>query len=229
MHERMLWRVARARGPELSAQVAFVGGCATPMLITDDFSRENVRFTDDVDVIVQALGRGGWYRLEKALAARGFHASIEDDILCRKRLRDDEPVDLIVDFMPDDPAILGFSNRWYADALRSAEKRFLPDGTMVRVVAAPYFLATKFEAYRGRGEGRPLASTDVGDILDLMDGRSSLVEEVRLAPSEISAFVAKEFSALLAHQDFMYALQSCVKGSSARERLLLARISALCG
>lgn len=197
------------------------------MLVTDEFSRENVRFTDDVDVIVQAMGIGGWYELEKALAVRGFRTSIDDDLLCRRRLRDEDPIDLIVDFMPDDPAILGFSNRWYADALRSAQSMRLPDETVVRIVAPPYFLATKFEAYRGRGQGDPLASTDVGDILDLVDGRPSLVDEIRSTPGDLSGYVAEAFASLLAHQDFLYAVQSCVKGDRARESMLLARIDAL--
>ena len=108
------------------------------MLLTDPVSRDAVRFTDDVDVIVKVIGHGGWYQLEKVLTIRGFRSSIEDDIICRKRLRDGESSDLIVDFMPEDTAILGFTNRWYADALRTASGHMLPDGTEVRVVTAPY-------------------------------------------------------------------------------------------
>src|SRR3546814_8526016 len=84
--------------------------------------------------------------------------------------------------MPDDASILGFGNRCYADALRAADDHVLPGGTIIRVVAPAYFLGTKLEAFRGRGNGDPLASRDVEDILNVVDGRAGLVEEVRLAP-----------------------------------------------
>ena len=51
--------------------------------------------------------------------------------------------ELRVDFMPDDPAILGFSNRWYRQALDTAQD-FLPSpGRCIRLVTPAYFVATK--------------------------------------------------------------------------------------
>ena len=51
----MLRRVAEALGEELREQVAFVGGCTTGLLLTDPFTREQVRSTDDVDLIVSVM------------------------------------------------------------------------------------------------------------------------------------------------------------------------------
>ena len=52
---------------------------------------------------------------------RGFRESPEDDIICRMRLPNALiGRDLLVDFMPDDEAILNFTNRWYRDALQTA-------------------------------------------------------------------------------------------------------------
>src|SRR5690606_31856567 len=178
----MLQRVADALGPELLAEVAFVGGCATAMLVTDPAARDRVRFTDDVDVILHVMGHGQWYALQQTLRARGFRTHPEDEVLCRMRLPVQGHADLIVDFMPDDERILGFSNAWYGHALRTAEPHRLSGGTDVRIVAAPYFLATKLEAYRGRGNNDPLGSRDVEDILNVVDGRPSLLEEFRAAP-----------------------------------------------
>lgn len=53
--ELMLGLVATALGPELSREMAFVGGCTTALLLTDAVSREGVRSTDDVDLILQRL------------------------------------------------------------------------------------------------------------------------------------------------------------------------------
>ncbi len=52
---RMLVEVARALGPELINQVTFVGGCTTALLLTDEVTAEQVRHTDDVDLIVHVI------------------------------------------------------------------------------------------------------------------------------------------------------------------------------
>ena len=225
----MLHRVALALGPELAQEVAFVGGCTVGLMLTDPVAREDVRFTDDVDVIVHVLGPGRWYQLEQALAARGFHSSPMDDVICRKRLRDHQGSDLIVDFMPDDPAILGFGNRWYADALRHAEDRGLEAGVSIRVVTPPYFLGTKLEAWHGRGNDDPLASRDVDDILSVVDGRPALGGEVAEADAALRQGIAAGIAGLLAHRDFGYAVQSIARNNRQREELLFQRLESLAG
>lgn len=138
IHRDMILRVARALGPELLAQTAFVGGCTTGLLITDSMTQESVRYTDDVDLIIHVLGYSGWHRFSEQLKARGFDQSINDDINCRFRLGG-----LQVDFMPDDAAILGFTNRWYQAALNTASRFDLTSVDHIRLVTPPYFLGTK--------------------------------------------------------------------------------------
>ncbi len=48
---QMLETVAQALGRDLCQEVAFVGGCTTALLLTDEFSREEVRYTEDVDLV----------------------------------------------------------------------------------------------------------------------------------------------------------------------------------
>lgn len=52
IHKVMIKRVAEALGPDLLEAVAFVGGSTTSLLITDDFSREQVRHTKDAGVMI---------------------------------------------------------------------------------------------------------------------------------------------------------------------------------
>lgn len=61
-------------------------------------------------------------------------------------------------------------------------------------------LATKLEAYLGRGEGDLLGSRDFADIVALVDGREEIVAEVRAAPVELRAYVGETVGALLADQ-----------------------------
>ncbi len=228
IQEQMLQTVADALGPELLRQVAFVGGCTTALLLTDAFAREAVRFTEDVDVIVHVLSYGKWQRLLTELRQRGFRESPEDDIICRMRLPN-APTgrELIVDFMPDDEAILNFSNRWYRAALHSAADHALPSGTLIRVVTPSYFLATKLEAYRGRGRNDPLASRDIEDILAVVDGRDSLHSELAQAEPALQHYIAQAISALLAHRDFAYAVQAAARQQPVREELIFQRLEAI--
>lgn len=56
-----------------------------------------------------------------------------------------------VDLMPTDEAVLGFANRWYAEAASSAMRVRLPTGRTVNFISVPSFLGTKFEAFGTRG------------------------------------------------------------------------------
>lgn len=77
-HVEMLTLVAQALEPVLCEQMTFVGGCTTGLLLTDAFTREQVRHTDDVDLIVRVIGRGGFPKLQKQLRTKGFKdAAIE--------------------------------------------------------------------------------------------------------------------------------------------------------
>ena len=62
-HIAMIAKVAQALGDDLLPHVAFVGGCTTGLLLTDDFAREQVRHTDDVDLIVHVVGYMGMRQL----------------------------------------------------------------------------------------------------------------------------------------------------------------------
>ena len=225
--EAMLQSVADALGPALLREVAFVGGCTTGLLVTDPFTREAVRYTEDVDLIVHIVGLGRWYALDRTLNTLGFFSSPLDEVNCRKRLRDGKGSDLIVDFMPDDAAILGYSNRWYNAALQHATDYALASGTVIRVVTPPYFLGTKLEAWRGRGKNDPLASRDIEDILNVIDGRPALLDEVAKADTALRRDVADGIADLLNHRDFVYAVQSAARNNRQREELLFLRLEAL--
>lgn len=226
LQQQMVGNVAEALGPELRAEVAFVGGCTTAFLLNDDFVLEQVRHTDDVDLIVHVLGHPGFHALQQALRAKGFKDMSldpgENAPVCAMRLGD-----LRVDFMPDDPAVLGFSNRWYEEALKTATNHDLSETLSIRLVTPPYFLATKLEAYKGRGKGDTLSSHDIEDLLMLIDGRDSLIDEVSAAPEEMRDYLAEEFSQLLKDANFEYAVSSQAKGNSEREEILFERIETL--
>ena len=218
----MIEAVALALGDDLLPDVAFVGGCTTGLLLTDEFTREVVRATDDVDLIVNVVSHKEWYQLKEKLQEKGFRESMEDDVTCRLRLGE-----LQVDIMPDDASVLGFSNRWYSDALKTAEPVEIREGLSIRLLTPPYFVATKLDAWLGRGNGDAY-HRDLEDLLNLFDGRESLVEELSQAPVPLQEFVAAEITRLFDNNDFEYAVQSTVRGDEVREEIIFERLEAAC-
>lgn len=220
-NEEMIISVARAMGADICSKVAFVGGCTTGLLLTDSFSLEQVRHTEDVDLIVNVVGHLEWADFQAKLRERGFKDSISDDgsPICAMNL-----YKLRVDFMPDDPKILGFSNRWYPEALKNAKDHKMADGVIIRLITPEYFVATKLEAYNGRGNNDPLSSQDIEDILNIFDGRHSLVEEIGSASVELKSYISEQLSKLLRNDDFAYAVQSTSAGDQSRENWIYEQI-----
>lgn len=220
--KEMLKTVAVALGDELRERLVFVGGCTTALYITDPITLEGVRATDDVDLIVDLAGFAEWAELMAQLRERGFTESPEDNVICRMKLGE-----LKVDFMPDDEAILGFSNRWYGKGIETAVPAELEETLVIRRLTAPLFVATKLEAYRGRGEGDLIGSRDAEDILLLVDGRQALVEEIAEAEPEIRTYIAEQIAELLADQSFDHFLQGNIRGPAGRADIVHDRLLAL--
>jgi hypothetical protein len=218
-HREMIAMVAKALGEELLSQVAFVGGCTTGLLITDEMTKEAIRYTDDVDLIINVVGYTGWHKFSERLLERGFHISMDDEVNCRFRLGQ-----LKVDFMPDDTDALGFTNRWYKAALQNPVLYSIDESKNIQLVSPAYFLATKFEAFKGRGNNDLLSSGDIEDILNLIDGRAELGAEIAQAPDDVKNYLVAEFNNFQASPDALYAVQSTANGDVAREKIIVERI-----
>lgn len=218
----MLEVVAEALGDDLLARLVFVGGCSTALFITDTATLEDVRATDDIDLIIDLAGQPAWIELQGRLREKGFRESQDDDVICRMRLGN-----LKVDFMPDDATILGFTNRWYRKGIETAEPHVLTDGLTILRLTSPLFVATKLEAYLGRGGGDLLGSRDMEDILLIVDGRPELLEEVRAADAEVRRFISEQITGILASTDFDYFLAGNIRGPDGRQEIVYQRLVAL--
>jgi len=214
----MLQTVAQALGDDLRERLVFVGGCTTALFITDEIVLEGVRATDDVDLIVDLVGHAQWAQLQEQLRQKGFTESPEDEVICRMRLGD-----LKVDFMPDDESVLGFSNRWYAKGIETAITWSLNEALNIKRLTPELFVATKLEAYRGRGNNDLLGSRDMEDILLIIDGREELVAEIQNADDEVRRYIAEHFQALLGHTDFDHFLEGNIKGPEGRVDIVRER------
>ncbi|MFJ2323853.1 hypothetical protein [Pseudomonas sp. NPDC087817] len=215
--------VAEGLGKAFLAEVAFVGGCTTAMLVTDTAVLDDIRFTDDVDLVIELAGISAWNQLTERLATKGFKITGEDEVNCRFRFND-----VVVDVMPSDPAVLGYANRWFVEGLARADKFTLPSGTAIQIFQPTYFLATKLEAFAGRGNGDPYHK-DVEDMIILIDGRPELLEEVCQADSDLKAFIAKGIHKLMALDGVGYVIESSgsVQANPGRGQIIHRRMKAL--
>ncbi|MFO1251892.1 MAG: hypothetical protein U1E77_12380 [Inhella sp.] len=199
-----LRRVAVALG-DLREQLVFVGGAVAGLLVTDPLA-DSVRATRDVDAVV-STNRAMFHRIEEKVAERGFVRDASSDVICRWVHRESG---VLFDLMPVQPEVLGFTNRWYAHAVQTAETVDLGEGVTIRLVSAVAFVATKLEAFISRGEGDFMASHDLEDVLNIVDGREELALELRAAPTELRAAVAATLAPLLANPDFANVLPGLI-------------------
>ena len=124
----------------------------------------------------------------------------------------------VLDVMPLEANILGFSNRWYRPAVEASVRKTLRDGLEIRMVSAPYFVATKLEAFKGRGGGNFLGSHDLEDVVSVVDRREALSAEVRDAGMDLSEYVRREIARLLAKGGFIDTLASSRCGKPVANR-----------
>lgn len=213
--------VARALG-DLNSEVVFIGGCAVGLLITDD-ARPPVRATMDVDLVTSVATLSAHHEFSARLRALDF---VEDpELICRWRLGK-----VKVDVMPMTENVLGFANRWSEQVIRDAQATTLPSGQGIRLISAPCLIATKLEAFFGRGEGDFAASHDLEDLVALIDGRPAVVEEVAAANGELREYLREELDGLLGATAFAVEFHlGPSEAEQARAEIIIERMRAIAG
>jgi hypothetical protein len=194
------------------------------LFITDP-AAGGIRPTRDVDAIVDVTSYAKYTALAERLRALGLgEDTTRGAPLCRWRHGQ-----LIVDVMPTDATVLGFSNRWYPAAIETAQT-FHIAGHDVRVVTPALFIATKLEAFHGRGGDDVVASHDLEDIIAVVDGRPEIVGDVAAASDGVRAYVGAEIRTLFDNRDFTEALAGFLlpdRASQARRSFLEDRLRSL--
>lgn len=205
----------------LLPEVVFVGGSTLDLIVTDQGSAP-IRSTYDVDVIVAAD-----YADYSAFCDRLRDIGFDNDTrpgapLCRFLHGG-----LMLDVMSTQKGALGFSNRWYEGAIQTAMPASLPSGKVIQLIAAPFFLGTKMEAFYDRGENDYYMSHDLEDFVAVVEGREQLLEELAEAPTDLRKYLGEATSKLLADERFLDALPGYVPGdaiSQLRVSIIIERL-----
>ncbi|HAR67367.1 MAG TPA: hypothetical protein DCR55_14305 [Lentisphaeria bacterium] len=103
----------------------------------------------------------------------------------------------MLDLMPMEQDVLGFSNRWYIDGWKSAIPMALPPELSIRIFRYPYFLTTKLEAFHDRGADDPRFSHDLEDIVLTLAARTDLPKDFEEIPPMLMAYLRNAIHGLM--------------------------------
>jgi len=156
-----------------------------------------IRPTEDVDVVVESATYGGHSVLEERLRDLGFENDNISGIICRYLIKG-----IVVDVMPVNDNVFGFTNRWYTEGFGSAVDYKLDVDTTIKIFSLPYFIATKWEAFKGRGKGDYRTSKDFEDIAYVIENAADFVHIMEAAPSHLKQYFQQEFTGIIHTDDF---------------------------
>ena len=202
----------------LKNKVVFVGG-AVVELYCDDPARVEVRPTDDVDVVVEIINKGSYALLEEELRAIGFQPDMFSSVICRHKYHD-----IVIDIMPTDADILGFTNLWYKDGLAQSMTYELDEKLNIQIFALSYFLASKFEALKSNRHGTDYRlNSDFEDIIYIFDNRLNIKEELLATEGDVKEYLKISIANLLNRPNIKEEIEGHLEFSSRnkrRERIL---------
>lgn len=116
----------------------------------------------------------------------------ESGVICRYKVRG-----VIVDVMPTSEEILGFSNRWYSKGFANSKTYDISPVRTVRIFSPEYFIATKLEAFKGRGKSDGRSSTDFEDIVYVLNNRTKIWDEMKATDQDLKRYFEEEFGELI--------------------------------
>lgn len=169
---------------DIKHHMVFVGG-AVVSLYTDDPAADEIRPTQDIDMTLNVVNLSHWQRVQERLGALGFHPDPFGHAICSYRYKD-----IPVDIMATEDGLLGPTNRWYKIGFNNLWTAKAKDQE-VKILSAPCYLATKFEAFNCRGSDYR-TSHDMEDIIYVLDNRMGIVEEIAKDDSRIAHFIQEQ-------------------------------------
>ena len=186
----------------LNMPYAFLGGAVMPFLL-DHPEKHELRETKDVDLTVQVATIIEVYRLEKQLRQLGFrHDTREDAPICRWIVKG-----AVVDIMPVETSVFGFSSTWFQAALESASEKTIGSDLIAPIVSPVCFLATKLDAFRDRGLKDLWVSKDLEDILTLVEGCDGLTDMIANSPPDIGNYIITQIAEHISNEDVAYTIE----------------------
>lgn len=175
-------------------------------------------------IVVKVAHRSDYESFSRQLRSLGFNEDQSSGITCRFRKNK-----MILDVMPTDSKILGYSNIWFEDGFK-LNKVVKIGGLDIKVFNLPYLLASKIEAFKGRGKNHFSTSHDIEDIVTLFDGCSTVAAEVQSAEEKVRDYLSREIRALLSNLQFVSSIDAHVSDRlnlEERKRIIIERMKSV--
>ncbi|CAN5517011.1 hypothetical protein BH09BAC4_BH09BAC4_33460 [soil metagenome] len=200
-HHRNLVRLRAVASAlaELNEKVVFVGGATVSLYATDSAAVES-RPTDDIDVVIEVATYAEFNsQINSRLLQLGFINDITSKFIYRYKIHGSTIDVITVDIMPNDFDILGFSNHWYKAGVAQSILYSIDNRQSIRILTAPYFIATKLEAFNSFRHGEDArGNPDFEDIIYVFDNRNELLEEINQSLNSVRSYLQLEMNRLLA-------------------------------
>lgn len=210
----------------LRTEAVFVGAAILPLYVGPAVALQ-IRPTRDVDFAFNIGGVAAFQKREGELRDRGFEPDISDEppLACRYRVQN-----IVVDMVSAQTSkAQTFTNEWYRFAFDDPMQATV-HGVEINIPSAPVYLATKLEAFFNRGIRDWHASTDLEDIVSLVEGRDELAAEIVDTHPKVRAFVAKSMASLLAlpgFRDYLVGAVTQGPGHGVRADLVFRQLQAI--
>lgn len=174
---------------DIKKDMVFVGG-AVVSLYTDDPAADEIRPTQDIDMTLNIVNLGHWQQVQEQLGALGFHPDPFGHAICSYKYKD-----IPVDIMAAEDGPLGPANRWYKIGFKNLWTAKAKNQE-IKILSAPCYLATKFEAFNNRGTDYR-TSHDIEDIIYVFDNRTTIVNEIAQDDSRIANFIKEQLQNII--------------------------------
>jgi len=202
-------KVALALG-EINKDVIYVGGAVVSLYATED-GAEQPRPTKDIDISVQISTYVQMERLRETLASKKIYPAPTEGVLYRYTYEG-----ILIDFIPYEETLLGPTNSWLKPGFEKAYPVKIGD-CEIRILPVPLFLATKWEAYKSRGND-PRTSHDFEDIIYLINNNLNLVEDIKQAQKDVQGFLKEMSNEILNHTSTNEIIECHINPYTALER-----------
>ena len=198
-------------------QFVFVGGTVVELYASSE-TFEEARQTEDVDCVVEVASLSGYYNLEEKLRTLGFYDDMDIDApICRKLYQG-----IRVDIMPTDEHILQFTNKWYKEGFKNAQNYALSKEQSIKILTAPYFIASKLEAFFSpyrKYHLDPYASHDFEDIIYILDNCVNIFSLIQNSNETVRSYIQQRFDYLLKNKPIIYVLSGILRDSENETRV----------
>jgi len=207
-HIESLQIVAQGLG-DLLEYAVFVGGAVAEFYATGPGSEE-ARISDDIDCVIEISSRKAYHELEQLLESKGFqHDTSPDAPICRWLYKQ-----ILIDIMPSNDEILGFSNKWYIVGIKNKVAQLLPNGIMIYIFPPEIYLASKMEAFNNRGRKDLRQSRDFEDIIYVLYNNPDILSILSNSSELVKEYLKSQFQSLTSRNDISEGIESALPYSA---------------